>query len=117
MSERPEPVSGTPDSEKSPEELRAEISDVRDDLGETVEQLAAKADVKGRVQEDIEHRKEAAREKAEEVKERVTNLRPEDAKQAASTGAEKAKERPVIPAVAVAVLLLAVVVLRRRRRS
>jgi Protein of unknown function (DUF3618) len=47
----------TSDEEKSPEQLRAEIEDVREDLGDTAAALAAKTDVKTR-----------AREKAEEIK-------------------------------------------------
>ena len=47
----------TDDSEKSPAQLRAEIEDVREDLGNTAAALAAKTDVKAR-----------AREKAEEIK-------------------------------------------------
>jgi hypothetical protein len=45
------------DQGKSPAQLRAEIEDVRDDLGETAAALAAKTDVKTR-----------AREKADELK-------------------------------------------------
>ena len=39
------------------EQLQAEIERTREHLGETVEQLAAKADVKARVQERVEERK------------------------------------------------------------
>jgi len=45
------------DSDKSPAQLRAVIEEARVDLGDTVEALAAKTDVKSR-----------AREKADEVK-------------------------------------------------
>ena len=51
----------TSDREKSPAELRAEIEDVRSDLGETAAALAAKTDVKTR-----------ARERAAELKRSVT---------------------------------------------
>jgi chromosome segregation ATPase len=51
--------------DKTPEQLRAEIEDTREDLGETVEALAAKTDVKSR-----------ARARADEVK--TTALRKKD---------------------------------------
>jgi ElaB/YqjD/DUF883 family membrane-anchored ribosome-binding protein len=41
----------TADEEKSPEQLRAEIEDVRADLGDTAAALAAKTDVKTRARE------------------------------------------------------------------
>ena len=39
------------ESQKSPEQLRAEIEETREDLGDTVEALAAKTDVKKRARE------------------------------------------------------------------
>jgi chromosome segregation ATPase len=54
------------DSEKSPAELRAEIEDVRTDLGDTAAALAAKTDVKAR-----------AREKADELK-RTAGVKKDD---------------------------------------
>ena len=49
------------DDQKSPQQLRAEIEDVRTDLGHTAAALAAKTDVKTR-----------AREKADELKQSAT---------------------------------------------
>jgi ABC-type transporter Mla subunit MlaD len=79
------------DQQKTPEELREEIADTRENLGETVEQLAAKTDVKARLHDEVEHRKQAAR--------------------------EGVKSKPQIPAAAAGavVLLVALVVLKRRR--
>ena len=42
--------SGKPDD---PEKIREEISDTREELGETVEALAGKADVKGQAKEKV----------------------------------------------------------------
>jgi Protein of unknown function (DUF3618) len=56
----------TPDQEKSPEELRAEIEDVREDLGNTAAELAAKTDFKTR-----------AREKADEIKRSAASTKDE----------------------------------------
>jgi hypothetical protein len=47
-------------SETTKEQLQAEIEETREQLGETVEQLAAKADVKARVQPKVERAKSKA---------------------------------------------------------
>ena len=47
-------------SETTKEQLQAEIEETREQLGETVEQLAAKADVKARVQPKVEQAKSRA---------------------------------------------------------
>lgn len=52
------------DQQRSPEEIRREIASVRGELGNTVEALAAKADVKARARERVEEIKSGAREKA-----------------------------------------------------
>jgi hypothetical protein len=54
-----------------PEALRREIERTRTQLGETVEALAAKADVKARAQDAVDGAKARAHEAAEEVRERV----------------------------------------------
>ncbi|MBO1334518.1 DUF3618 domain-containing protein [Streptomyces sp. VRA16 Mangrove soil] len=61
----------------APEELRAQIERTRADLGDTVEALAAKADVKGR-----------AKDKAAQVKDQV--------REQAAAGAEAAREHRVV---------------------
>jgi hypothetical protein len=59
-------LSAVDDEDKTPEQLRAEIEDTRADLGDTVEALAAKTDVKTR-----------AREKADELKRTATSKKDE----------------------------------------
>jgi hypothetical protein len=44
--------SGEKTEEKSPAEIRAEIDETREELGDTVEALAEKTDVKARVKEN-----------------------------------------------------------------
>lgn len=46
---------------KDPEQLREDIEATRQELGDTVEALAAKADVKAQVQRRVESTKESAR--------------------------------------------------------
>jgi ribosome-binding protein aMBF1 (putative translation factor) len=48
------------ETETTKEQLQAEIDQTREQLGETVEQLAAKADVKARVQPKVEEAKSRA---------------------------------------------------------
>jgi hypothetical protein len=89
-----------PEQPTDPDQLRGEIADAREELGETVEALAAKADVKGRAKDTVYEQKARARAKLDELTEQV-------------------KEKPA-PVAAVAgglvTLLLLLVLLRRRRR-
>jgi hypothetical protein len=59
MSEQTENTA-TPAPKPTIEELRAEIKQTRADLGETVQALAAKADVKARAKEQVEVARERA---------------------------------------------------------
>jgi hypothetical protein len=52
------------DGEKSPQQLRAEIEEVREELGDTAAALAAKTDVKARAQHKVEEIKQTAISKA-----------------------------------------------------
>jgi hypothetical protein len=58
----------------NPDELRREIEQTRADLGETVEALAHKADVKARAQESVEHAKVRVREGVEQAKVNAAQL-------------------------------------------
>jgi ElaB/YqjD/DUF883 family membrane-anchored ribosome-binding protein len=88
--------------------LRHDIEQTRSELGDTVEALAQKADVKTQVAEKVDERKAALRERQEQLKskvsdarERVSGATPDDAKRAASQVAHTAEERP-FPAIGVA---------------
>jgi len=67
MSEKNGSAPEKPDAEA----LRAEIKQTRAELGETVQALAAKADVKARAKEQVEHAKERVRAQAAEATGRV----------------------------------------------
>jgi len=97
-----------PTQETDQEQLQHEIEDTRADLGDTVDALAQKADVKARVSEKVEQRKAALRARQEHIKasvngarDRVSRTTPDEAKRAASQVAHTAEERP-FPAIAVA---------------
>ena len=64
------------DQAKSPEQLRTEIEDVREDLGDTVEALAAKTDVKTRARERADELKRSALAKKDELVAKAKHTTP-----------------------------------------
>ena len=84
--------------QRSPDEIRADIEDTREDLGDTVEALAAKTDVKGQ-----------AKAKVESVKEKVSGATDGSVKDTATSNP--------VPAAAIAAfvggLLVGIVIARR----
>ena len=94
--------------ENEQERLTEEIEETRAELGDTVDALAQKADVKARMSEMLEQRKAAWRARQEDAKakvngtrERVSSATPDEAKRAASQVARTAEQRPWL-AIAVA---------------
>jgi preprotein translocase subunit SecF len=109
-----------------PKHLRAEIEQTRSELGETVQQLAAKADVKARA-------KQAVGEASDRVQQKLAVVK-DQAAQAAGAATEKAsavrqqladsdlpapirRPLPLAAMVAAAAVILVVVVVVRRRRA
>jgi ElaB/YqjD/DUF883 family membrane-anchored ribosome-binding protein len=93
------------------EQLVQQIEETRAELGDTVDALAQKADVKTRLSDELEERKaawrvrqEGAKAKLNGARERVSSATPEDARRAGSQVARTAEERPW-PAIAVALAL------------
>jgi ElaB/YqjD/DUF883 family membrane-anchored ribosome-binding protein len=84
---------GAPEQER----LVRQIEETRAELGDTLDALAQRADVKARLSGELEQRKAAWRE-------RLSSATPEDAKRAGSQLARTAEERPW-PAIAVALAL------------
>jgi hypothetical protein len=118
---------GNPPSD--PQELREEIARIRADLGDTVEALAAKADVKARAQEAVHSTVETAKLRMREGVEQVAvnaayagrELRTHP-KEAIQTGLQRmvvsVRERPAPWVVASALLVLAGLVgFRNNRRG
>ena len=114
-------TNGTPPGKPDVRTLRADIEQTRAELGETVQALAAKADVKARAKEQVEYTKQRVRDQVAvatgRVKETATQYGHTVAEQAQDTG-ERVKRNPVpIAAVAAAaVALVAILVVIRRRR-
>ena len=66
----------TDDQDKSAEQLRAEIEDVREDLGDTAAALAAKTDVKTRARERADEVKRNAMAKKDELLSKTRSSAP-----------------------------------------
>jgi ElaB/YqjD/DUF883 family membrane-anchored ribosome-binding protein len=75
---------GTTGEPKTPEEIRTEIEQTREHLGETVEALAEKTDVKAQV-----------RERTQAVKEAVTQATPESVGAGAEQIGSAVRTRPL----------------------
>ncbi len=101
---------------EDPQQLREEIAATRQELGDVVEALAHKTDVKAQVSEQIdqtkaqvteqiEHTREAVSHKADEFVGRAKDVSPDSALNAASSAAQKGRENPV-PVAAVAAFAL-----------
>src|SRR4051812_29496940 len=75
---------------KEPSEIREEIEQTRTDMGDTVEALGHKADVKGRAKDNIV-------DKRDRLKERITGTTPDpdDVKQGAKRAVGVAQENPL----------------------
>lgn len=114
----------TPPPEPGPDagigDIQADIERTRESLSETVEALAAKADVKGRAKDKVAETKDAIAEKAVDTKEVIV-----EKAQVAQTAARDAltdntgSVKPTVPIAAAiaaaAVVVIGVVVWRRRR--
>ena len=99
-------VVAAPDKEQLPEDqkqLRGQIEETRSDLGDTVEALSAKADVKAQVKDKLDEGKK--------------QLRGQQAKAEAKLGemSEKAKQNPTPIAAGLLALLLLIFLLKRRK--
>lgn len=106
-----------PDSRPEPgpdagiEDIEADIEQTRAELGETVEALTAKMDVKERAREKVDETKERAREKVDETKQRVAATA--DTVRHTATD-NPGRTIPVAAVVLVSALVVGVVIWRRR---
>lgn len=109
---------GTPDVQA----LREEIRQTRAELGETVQALAAKADVKARTRESVEHAKQRVREGALHAGARVRGTAAqagEVARNSANDVGTRARRNPTpwaAVALAGAAVVIVLLVVRGRRR-
>lgn len=106
-----------PDSaeQRTPAQIEADIAQTREQLGETVEALAAKADVKGQAKQKVDETKQQARAKIDDAKQSA-QATPAKVQASARQGLGKAKQNPALAAVAATALVAIVVIARRRGR-
>ena len=103
---------------REPDEIRSDIEETREQLGETVEALAEKADVKGQAKAKVDETKQRFARKASDAKDTIAGASPDQAKSAASSAASTAQQRPLPFAVGAAFVVgMTVGLLIARRRS
>jgi len=88
------------EQDKSPDELRHDVEETREQLGDTVEALAEKTDVKAQAKRRIDSLKGTAQQKQEEVKAKATAATPESANAGAQQVVGAAKQNPLPVAAA-----------------
>jgi ElaB/YqjD/DUF883 family membrane-anchored ribosome-binding protein len=111
MSETP-----TPESDRSPQEIRADIEETREEVGDTVEALAAKTDVKGQAQQRIADIKQNLHDKREELTAKAKSASPPAAQQGGQKLVATVQDNPTpyaIAGAAVAGLLIGRLIGRR----
>ncbi len=92
--------------EKSPAEIRAEIEETRQKLGDTVEALAEKTDVKAQAKGKIEDVKGQAKAKVEDVKVKAKEAAPESPQEGVRQAQAVVKQNPKPTAIAGALVVL-----------
>jgi hypothetical protein len=101
---------------RSPEEIRADIDTTREQVGDTVEALAEKTDVKAQVQQRVETVKGNVRAKADEARTKAQASTPATAQQGGRQAVAKVRENPA-PVVLGGAVLVAFLLGRRSARS
>jgi ElaB/YqjD/DUF883 family membrane-anchored ribosome-binding protein len=114
------PLSPEPGPDAGIDDIQADIEHTRKELGETIEALSAKADVKGRAKKKAADTRDSITEKASETKNVVVekaHAAQSAARDAVTDNTGSVKPRVPIAALiaAVAVLVVSLVVWRRRR--
>jgi ElaB/YqjD/DUF883 family membrane-anchored ribosome-binding protein len=101
---------------QDPEQLREEIEETRRELGDTVEALAAKADVKARVHEKVESTKESVAHKKDELLGKARESSPDSVSAGAAQATQKARENP-LPVTAIGAFIGGFLLGRITKRS
>jgi Protein of unknown function (DUF3618) len=81
--------------QKSPAELRREIEQTREELGDTVQALAEKTDVKAQARDRIAAVKDTAQEKKDEFVFKAKHATPDSASAGARQVASRLQQEPV----------------------
>jgi hypothetical protein len=80
---------------RDPDEIQREIEQTRGELGDTVEALAHKADVKAQTRQKLQDTKESVSQKREQLLVKARESTPDSVGSAAAQASHKAQENPV----------------------
>jgi Protein of unknown function (DUF3618) len=100
MGEDPGAAGTTVTGSSDPEELRQEIETTREELGDTVAALAAKADVKAQAKQKIDETKATVTGKKDELLGKAKEASPASASSAATSLSVQARQNPIPVAAA-----------------
>lgn len=89
------PADQSADQPKSPEEIREEIAQTREQLGDTVEALAEKSDVKAQARQRLSEVKDTAQRKKHEYVSKTKQSTPDSASAGAQQITATVKQKPV----------------------
>jgi ElaB/YqjD/DUF883 family membrane-anchored ribosome-binding protein len=81
---------------RDPEEIRAEIEQTRQELGETVAAVAERADVKHQAQAKADELKDQVSGKAKELRERAREVTPDSAGKGIEQAQQVARQNPML---------------------
>ena len=84
------------DQGKSPQAIRADIEQTREELGDTVEALAAKTDIKAQAKNRITQVKQTAQHRKDEFASRAREATPDSASAGAEQIVSTVKNRPLL---------------------
>jgi len=87
-------------TERGPQEIERDIHATRREMGDTVEALAEKTDVKAQTQRKIAEVKQTIEAKRSEVMGKTRSATPDGASSAAGSLQQKARENPIPVAIA-----------------
>ena len=82
--------------QRTPEEIEADIEATREELGDTVEALAAKTDVKGRAKAKVEETKEKVEEAKETISEKISGVTDSTGQGATGSGPGAAEQATAV---------------------
>jgi hypothetical protein len=110
-------TAGTPveTEPRSPEQIRSDIEATRAEVGDTVEALAAKTDVKARARDRVEELKSEVRGKADDVKSKAQSTTPASAQHGGQKALGVVRSNPA-PFVLGGAMLVAFLLGRRSGR-
>ncbi len=82
-------------TERDPEQIQEEIEQTRTELGDTVEALAQKADVKAQAKRKVQETKASVADRKDELLGKATEVSPDTAVSVAAQASHKARANPL----------------------